>query len=72
MNHSASEMRDEGSQRCNLWITVISNSRGGAAPRISARLQRPKITIDFRYQTFHVWLPSHRGSAAIDTLTVAN
>jgi hypothetical protein len=33
-----------------------------------------KIIIDFRYQTFHVWLPSHRGSAAkiISTFTIGS
>jgi hypothetical protein len=31
---------------------------------VQGRSNAQSIIIDFGYQTFHVWLPSHRGAAA--------
>jgi hypothetical protein len=64
VSSGALEMRDEGSQRCNLWITwYFKFARWNRAQNLGASPTR-NVIIDFPYQTFHVWLPSDGGSAA--------
>jgi hypothetical protein len=57
-------MRDEGSQRCNLWIVRYFKFSAVEPREESLRVSTAQIIMGFGYQTFHVWLSSHRGSAA--------
>jgi hypothetical protein len=61
----ASEVRNEGGQRCNLWITRYFKIRSGDPRPDSLRVSNAQnIIVDFGYQTFHALATFSRGSAA--------
>jgi len=60
------QRQTEGSQTCNVWVSRVRLTRVEDARRMqSARTSSAPLLFDVVNQTFHVWLPSLRRSAAM-------